>query len=207
MDRQPRYPLAWPPGWKRTSMQHRQRATFGTRRAGEWKKELTIYQAIQRLMGELNRLGAANEILSTNVSLRLDGLPRGDQREPTDPGAAVYFQLPDHAGRRQDRCLACDRWTRTADNIAAIAAHIECLRGVDRYGVGSLDQAFAGYAALPPSHEDWWLVLGVKADADPGAVKDAYRTLLMEHHPDRGGDPELMSKINRAYQLWEATRA
>jgi hypothetical protein len=32
-----------------------------------------------------------------------------------------------------------------ADNIAAIAAHIDAIRRQDRYGVGTLDQAFAGY--------------------------------------------------------------
>lgn len=197
-----RYPLSWPTGWARTEARHRKRATFGTRRPGEWKKELSVLEATRRLSAELLRLGTpGNEILSTNLRTRMDGLPASGQVEPSDPGVAVYFDL---AG--VPTVFACDRWTRVADNIAAIAAHVEALRAVERYGVGTMDRAFAGYAALPPTHEDWWLVLGVRQDADPGTVKEAYRTLLMAHHPDRGGDPDLMSKINRAYQTYEAAQ-
>jgi hypothetical protein len=57
----------------------------------------------------------------------------------------VYFKL-----HGKDRVLACDKWDRVADNIAAIAAHIDAIRRQDRYGVGTIDQAFAGYSALPP---------------------------------------------------------
>ena len=62
---------------------------------------------------------------------------------PDDPGVAVYFQLHD-----KERVLACDKWDTVADNIAAIAAHIDGIRRQDRYGVGTIDQAFAGYSAL-----------------------------------------------------------
>mgnify|MGYP000712282402 CR=1 FL=1 len=136
-----RYPLTWPAGWKRTPTAQRARARF---RSG--RTELSIYEATQRLQGELERLerGIGGVVLSTNVETRLDGMPRSDRRAPADPGAAVYFRL-----KGQPRCLACDKWDRVADNIAAIAAHIEAIRAVDRYGVGTLDQAFAGYAALP----------------------------------------------------------
>lgn len=190
-----RYPLAWPIGWKRTSPNLRQRSA-----ARSYRRDLSVWDGIARLEAQLRLLGATDAQLSTNAPLRLDGRPRSDV-QVADPGAAVYFKL-----KTQDRCLACDRWHRLPDNIDAIAKHIGALRTIDRYGVGTLDQAFAGYAALPPSHEDWWLVLGVRADADPGAVKDAYRSLLMAHHPDRGGDSELMAKINRAYETYEATR-
>jgi DnaJ-class molecular chaperone len=59
---------------------------------------------------------------------------------------------------------------------------------------------------LPPTHEDWWLVLGVARDTAPEIVEKAYRALAMEHHPDKGGDSEVMAKINRAYQVYEAQR-
>jgi DnaJ-domain-containing protein 1 len=96
------------------------------------------------------------------------------------------------------RCLACDRWLRVADNIAAIAAHIYAIRAVDRYGVGTMEQAFAGYAALPASSEEWWLVLGVGRDASEDEVDTAYRRLAREHHPDVGGDTNHMARLNAA---------
>lgn len=46
---------------------------------------------------------------------------------------------------------------------------------------------------------DPYAVLGVRA-ADPIAtVKAAFRTKVLEHHPDRGGDPEAFIAIKRAY--------
>jgi hypothetical protein len=140
-----RYPLSWPTGWDRTPRHQRKRSVFRSH-----GRELTVAEAIGRLSDELDRLRAHNTVLSTNLDTRLDGLPRSGQPEPSDPGAAVYFTL-----KEQPRCLACDTWLRVAENIAAIAQHIDALRRIDRYGVGTMDQAFAGYAALPPSAEDW----------------------------------------------------
>jgi len=91
------------------------------------RRSLTVADARNRLDLELQRLGARDVLLSTNVQVRLDGLPRSGQNEPADPGAAVYFTL-----KGKPRCLACDRWSRVADNIAAIAAHVYAIRAVDR---------------------------------------------------------------------------
>jgi len=200
---QRRYPLAWPPAWRRTSPNQRQRARFEsrTRQYGDsgssWTKraELSVAIAVERLMLELGRLDAREIILSTNLLLRLDGLPRSDQREPSDPGVAVYFQLA-----RKPRVLACDRWLRVADNLAAIAAHIFAIRAVDRYGVGTLEQAFAGYAALP-AREEWWSILGVAPDATLEQAEDAFRKLARLHHPDAGGTHDQMARLTEAREI------
>lgn len=204
MSEQQRYPLSWPVGWKRTSAYERQQAPFSRGGAKRFdtaanqlvstpKRPLTVADAIQRLSGELARLGASDEILSTNVPVRLDGLPRSGQSEPADPGAAVYFKL-----KGKPRCLACDRWTRVADNIAAIAQHIDALRRIERYGVGTMEQAFAGYAALPASPHDWWIVLEVTPDATTAQIDDAFRRLAKKAHPDAGGSHEQMARLNAA---------
>ncbi len=195
-----RYPLAWPTGWKRTAPNERQAAKFHVYTLDHGpgrplKRELTLSEALSGLMTELGRLGASSEVLSTNVVLRLDGLPRGGQAAPEDPGAAVYFTL-----KAKARCLACDRWTRIADNIAAIAAHVSAIRAVDRYGVGTMEQAFAGYAQLQASTEEWWIVLGVRRAAALSEVEEAYRNLARKHHPDVGGDPSQMARLNQARQ-------
>ena len=41
-------------------------------------------------------------------------------------------------------------------------------------------------------------VLGLDGDADYEAARQRYRQLAMEHHPDRGGDPQRLQEINRA---------
>jgi hypothetical protein len=202
-----RFPLAWPLGWARTPAGRRQRAAFrkstttmvATGPVGQTRREtrdrpLTVAEALTRLAGELARLGATHELLSTNIPIRLDGLPRSGLAEPADPGVAAYFRL-----KGQPRCLACDRWDRTADNIAAVAQHIDALRRIDRYGVGTLDQVFAGYAALAPAAEaDWWYVLGIRPTATLVEVEEAYRRLAKERHPDAGGGEQAMAMLNVA---------
>jgi hypothetical protein len=154
------------------------------------------------LGGELDRLGARKPILSTNMELRLDGMPRAGQMQPNDTGAAVYFEL-----KGKPVSLACDKWLRVEDNIWAIAKHIEALRGQERWGVGSIERAFTGYLALPAvgesSASDWWKTLGVPVNADPEMVRKAYRILVKKHHPDAAGDPELFRRIQQAMDRFE----
>jgi len=202
-----RYPLSWPLGWPRTPDGSRKPTRFtgtsyGTYSSGgsyRRSRELTIAEARNRLDGELERLGARDVLLSTNVELTTYGEPRSGRRPPQDPGVAVYFRL-----NGKDRVLACDRWTSVAGNIAAIAAHVECIRGIDRYGVGTLDQAFAGYDALPPpgpAKRSWRDVLGLADQVTPitrEKISDAYRFKAQTAHPDRGGSHDAMAELNEA---------
>lgn len=45
-----------------------------------------------------------------------------------------------------------------------------------------------------------WTVLHLRDDAPAELVKAAYRVLARIHHPDAGGDPEQMKRINNAYE-------
>ncbi len=47
---------------------------------------------------------------------------------------------------------------------------------------------------------DYYKVLGVNSTSNFGDIKKAYRKLSIKNHPDRGGNPEVMKKINEAYQ-------
>jgi hypothetical protein len=202
------YPLQWPASWARTK--YRVEGRFGnrawvpgengTRRRGQLK-DITVSTAVDRLMDELRKLDADWEraVLSTNMLLRMDGLPRSGQSEPADPGAAVYFTLG-----KQRLVLACDKWTRVADNIAAIAAHIGALRGQQRWGVGSVEQAFLGYQALPPpgghAKREWWQVLGFEEKPTREVAEAMYRRLAKEYHPDNPttGNAAMMAEVNAA---------
>ena len=197
-----RFPLEWPIGWKRTPAALRVPSTFGTKQPGDYKRPLNVEQATQRLEIELERLGAKDPTLSTNVSLNLRGIPRGDER-PSDPGVAIYFSF-----RGKATVLACDHYTSVAGNIAAIAAHIEALRRIERYGVGTIEQALAGYKALPAdTAADWRKVFGFGADTRPTVdqIDAAYKKLAHAKHPDKGGTDLEMAHLNRArdYALME----
>lgn len=209
-----RYPLSWPTGWKRTKPSERKRATFSrikqtyvpsasgngyTRRD---RSALSISDAAARLAGELRRLGVVEGdwLISSNVKVRLDGLPYSNVAPPDDPGVAVYFRI---GSERKPRVLACDKWDRVADNIAAVAGHIEAIRAQERYGVGNLDQAFAGYAAIPEKADgsDWRAEFGFKVDegVSTAIVEARFRALARERHPDvGGGSHEAMARLNRA---------
>lgn len=193
------YPLQWPAGRSRKTS--RKRATFGKKvHNGRWQetKDLTVADALGRLQDELDRISARQPIVSTNLETRLDGLPRSGQAEPRDPGVALYFQLDG-----QPHCMPCDTYDRVADNIAAIAKHIEATRAIDRFGVASVREMFTGFQALPaPGAADsqlWWKVLRVEPDATEVEVQVAYRRRASDLHPDKpGGSAAAMAELNAA---------
>lgn len=47
----------------------------------------------------------------------------------------------------------------------------------------------------------YYEVLNVSREADVEQIQQAFRTLAMQHHPDKGGDAALFSKINEAYEV------
>lgn len=194
-------------GWKRTSHFQRTRAKFGkktfvdrgTNAEGQqlgWhtKGQLSISNGTERVLAVLDQMGFNKSVvISSNLALRNDGLPRSGQREPDDPGVAVYW-----GNGKQSRCMAVDRYDRVADNLAAIAATLEAMRAIERHGGASiLDRAFTGFVALP-APEQWFTILGVSAHASRDEIEDAYRRLAMKHHPDRGGSAAEMARINAA---------
>lgn len=199
------YPLTWPMGWKRET--NRTRARFGKRtfvdrgRNAEgqqlgWhtKGALSIAEGTSRVLKSLEQMGFnASVVISSNLALRNDGLPRSGQREPTDPGVAVYWGRGNKA-----RCIAVDQYDRIADNLGAIAATLEAMRAIERHGGAAiLDRAFTGFTALP-APEQPFQVLGIGANASKDEVETAYRRLAAIHHPDRGGDADQMARINGA---------
>lgn len=189
-------PLDWPLGRPRTPGRNRKRAAFGSRRdAGYGRKPLTVAQARRRLFDELDRYTRVGQqhrvkldqvVLSTNLRTRLDGLPYSNAAEPDDPGVCVYFTLDG-----DPVALPCDTFDRVADNIAAIAGHIEADRKQERYGVGSVRDRYAGFMALPAAGEGtgrgWWEVLGCERTATSDEVRRSYRRAAKAAHPDRGG--------------------
>ena len=198
------YPLSWPVGWKRTDPSDRQGSKFG--RASKFAagapgttgnyipgRPITITEARSRVDVELKRLGVleGDPVVSTNLVLRLDGMPRGDQRRPADPGVAVYWVRPGEAGDR--KVMAIDIYDTVEGNLAAIAATLEAMRSIERHGGAViLERAFTGFAALAApvaAARPWREVLGFSATATvgPTAVREAYKKSRGAAHPDRSG--------------------
>lgn len=201
----PAYPLQWPEGWKRTEASQRTRAKFGKQQPsayGNWKTRagLTIAQAIQRVREELGRMGICDDdlVISTNLELRLDGLPRSTQRDPSDPGIAVYWTQKRGSA---PRCMAIDRYDRVADNLAAVAATLDAMRAIERHGGAEiLNRAFTGFTAIEDQSKPWHVVLGVPAHASTENVRRAYRRARSSAHPDTGGSAELFDTVQIAWK-------
>jgi hypothetical protein len=188
------HPVNWPVGRPRTPPHERKPALFNS-----GGKSLLFDQAVSRLQRQTQAVTKQGQkwrmkelTLSTNYELRVDGRPRRDRGVPTDPGVAFFFELDG-----KPHLLACDRWDSVAGNIAAIAAHLEALRGQERWGVATLHEAFAGHVALP-APEQWWQVLGLTAAAPVDLIQRRYRELARRAHPDTGGSEAAMARLNAA---------
>ncbi|MCA8951686.1 MAG: J domain-containing protein [Planctomycetes bacterium] len=181
-------PLSWPQRQPRTPLAQRSRGPFGPR--------VTVNSATIDVQNEIRLLRGSDLIVSTNLQLRIDGFPRSGQVRPEDPGVAVYFTR-----KGQQVVFACDRYDTVEHNLRAIAKHLDALRGMERWGVGTLDQAFAGYLALPEdTQEPWWLVLGFeKPPPTLEVVKDAFRELAKRKHPDVGGTTREFLRVGKAF--------
>ena len=186
------YPLRWPDGWPRTPAAKRRKATFTTQ-----GKPVTVSIATRRVHQQVGLLRGRYLVISSNMELRRDGFPRSDGRmASSDIGAAVYFQL-----QGKPTAMPCDAFNTLADNIAAIAAHIDAVRRIERYGVGTVEQMFSGFQAIRgPGMKPWREVLGIKPDAlvSLESVRARLRELARLHHPDSGGDGAYMAEINEA---------
>lgn len=181
------YPLHWPIGYKRSVLTYSSR--FGNH---------SLSQATKEVLLEIERLGATNPIISTNIPLRLDGMPRSDysRRIIDDKGVAVYFMH-----KNKQVVLACDRWNSIEDNLWAIACSISAMRSLDRWGVSDiLERAFTGFTAIPERSggRTCWDVLGMAPTKNEAAISEKYREMAKVKHPDVGGSHEEMNELNEA---------
>jgi hypothetical protein len=154
-----------------------------------------------QMRNEIGRMGR-HVVVSTNKRIRRDGGVYAGEKEPADPGVAVYFD------REGDRvCFACDQYDRVWKNMRAITKTIEAMRGIERWGAKQmLDQAFQGFAALPPPDAPiempgpgalplpWHKVLEVDENAAWSVVRSAYLGKMRE-----ASDDEKLA-LNLAYE-------
>lgn len=180
------FPLSWPEHWPRSK--RRANASF----------QSSLSSARDHLMNELRLMGAAYVVLSSNLALRQDGLPYASQRQPVDPGVAVYFQW-----NERQMVLACDCWNKVEDNLRAIGKTVDALRGIERWGASDMmGRAFSGFQALPPTGDaplSCWDILGVPRGSSNEDIAAAYRHLAKTAHPDRGGTRAQWDTLKAAY--------
>ncbi len=185
------FPLCWPAGWPRTK----------SRSARRFKGN-TFARARDRLVKELRMLSARRVVLSTNVPLKDDGMPRaGGPDLLPDPGVAVYFVL-----KERHYAMARDEFRSTSENMRSLALAIEHMRGMHRHGGAHMvERVFTGFVALPapgPRKRPWREVLDIAPDQrvyeDDLVIR--FKNMARKLHPDVGGSTEAMVELNQAYE-------
>ena len=192
------YPLTWPHPQPRTEPHRRKDAAF----------KVGTSESLGHLIANLDLLNTRHVVISSCVPTRRDGLPYTDTREPSDPGVAVYFDRRTVFSHKESGwrpfVIACDHYTKFRWNLRAIGMTVEALRTIARHGASSmLEQAFTGFAALPPASNGkrpWWEVLGVHVGCTIEEAREAWVALAKIHHPDAGGDTKRMAEINAAFE-------
>lgn len=184
------YPLQWPEGWSRTP---------ANRRTKNSKFDVTPGRAIEDLYKELERLGAKDIVLSSNLTLTSLHRPASSQRNPDDPGIAVYFTLK---GRRM--VMARDAFSDWRDNIRSLGLAVQAFRSLHRHGGGDMmERAFTGFAAITHTTKRNWrdVLMCASDEKNLNAVKENYRRMASKHHEDKpGGSKEAMIEINLAWE-------
>lgn len=148
---------------------------------------------IDLLEREARMLGArivVVELAITEMDLRRDGQPYAGTK-PRHPGVTVAFE-----SRHGPLKYTADKFTTWTENLRAIALGLEALRKVDRYGMTSRGEQYAGWKALPPG-DGPSVERGKDLIREHGSVRQA----LMATHPDHGGDPSAFADVQAAREL------
>lgn len=170
---------------------------------------------LELLFREADKLGAGDLVIEADIAdrdIRTDGLPRANARFGTHPG--VVISLDSRHGPLRYQSDAYADWQA---NLRAIALSLEALRAVDRYGVSSTGEQYAGWKALPAASGSGFAtadetVTWMRAEygrlEDPAAAgmlsaPALYRRLAKRLHPDTAGDREAWDKLDAARQVLE----
>lgn len=199
--------LEWPLGYQRTPYGQRAFGRFKTSR-----RDVTLVESCARVLTEIGMLTPYRQPWRTSRVFFTANIPiaEGGARfyssppRPGDPGVSVLFDLDN-----EDRVFACDRYTEVAQNFAALAAFLEALRAMQRYGVAESDRIFTGFAALPAPGQSlaiplggssWWEILGVSAEIESLEELDsAYKAKVQKCHPAvNGGSETALQELNVA---------
>jgi len=175
---------------------------------------------LRLLLDEIDRLDPAGPIvLAVDVQradLRLDGMLKA-RAQVGFCGVVVAFTSR-HLGPLSYATDAYEpRYSSDLPgwqaNLRAIALSLQALRAVDRYGVTTSGEQYAGWRAIEAGGREApafatadaalrWLLgrADIGANATPRA---AYRAVAQLAHPDRGGDPADWALLQQARQLLE----
>lgn len=172
---------------------------------------------VAELQRELGMLGVSQGVLEVDVhsdrDVRRDGWVREDAKVKS-PRVVLRFAHPEQGAL----VYKCDRYTDWKANVRGIALGLGALRAVERYGITSSSEQFAGFRELPSTTGPTMTstraaeVLAGSSDRsviekmlrDVEAAKAAARGAVKVAHPDVGGTSEQFQTVQMARKVLSA---
>lgn len=212
-------PTAWPLQYR-----HTEPDLFSTtaRASNPFGRKDMYERTLTELRYELEQLQVTSAHLQLvlgggEADLRRDGQLRA-RADVRHPGVALTLVTGEH-GTLVYTCDAFEgRWSNDPPdwqiNLRAITLGLHDLRRLDRYGIADRGQQYAGFKALGSgtamsggTHDRISLAkfigtaAGWETPPDPDdleAIRTAYREAARRHHPDVGGNPQMMAYLTSA---------
>ncbi|MCK8783515.1 hypothetical protein M0638_03850 [Roseomonas sp. NAR14] len=151
--------------------------------------------------GDVSRVETATLAMTLDhASGRMTGLVRRGRFAGRDLAdldlAALLALLADCAGADPESVPLLEAWLDRAVPDWRAAAGEGAARGE---ADGKADgPSGAAASAGNPSRAEALALLGLAEGATPAEIRAAHRRLMAANHPDRGGDPALAARLNRA---------
>lgn len=170
------------------------RRLSGARFRSGWEGALDLLEA------EIGQLRGADVVIGVVVDESQIGfsgqLKSGGRTRFGHRGVEVSFEHP-KLGRR---VFHTDAYDDVTSNLRAIGLGLEALRAVDRYGITTSGEQYAGFAMLPAGDER--AVRGRRLVEEAGSLSEA----LKRAHPDHGGTAEAFADVQAYRELAKAAR-
>ncbi len=146
------------------------------------------------LLTELNKLGAKNCVISSNLQQRTRGDGFYANQKVDDAGVVVYFGL-----KGKSKAMACDKWDKVEHNLWALYLSVSSIRGLERWGGSKLlDGLFTGFEALPDYSQGINYFTGLSKEE----ARIKYLKLAKELHPDAGGNNYEFAEMQKQYKAF-----
>lgn len=195
---------------------------YEIRPLGTWLGSVTTNRAPARrfsaswpstldLLGkETEQLGAKLVVVQVDVveaDIRRDGMIRASAKVGF-PGVRVSFE-----SRFGPLTYATDAYDGWQANVRAVGLGLEALRAVDRHGISKTGEQYVGWRAIEGVPSETMTVdeavrflartsgVTILGPGDTSAIALAYRRAVQQHHPDRGGDPDMFRRLTAARDL------
>lgn len=160
-----------------------------------FQKHFLLYRRLWLFDDELRQSTGQRLWIRGIRSTLLDPPPVGLCRW-LDPDAGTFCARP---VERDHLCASHAAPLPEANGVKAYYLDWANLEGMTEERLQTMIDGFFRWMGRQGSRSEALVVLGLEPDAPQARIKERWRELSLQHHPDRGGDPEVYKKISAAW--------